>query len=66
MLVRNKKLFGTNWMKPMGHKMPYKGIINIDIYNYKIFMHQSLILKIILGYFIIEKGHRQCSKTSTC
>ena len=57
MLVRNKELFSTNWMKPMGHKRPCKRIIYIDIYNYEILMHQSLVPKIVLGHCIVEKGH---------
>ena len=67
MLVRNKELFSTNWMKPIGHKRPCKGIIYIDIYiyNYEILMHQSLVPKIVLGHFIVEKGHQQCLKTGT-
>ena len=57
MLVQNKKLFSTNWMKPMGHRRPCKRIIYIDIYNYEILMHQSLVPKIVLGHCTVEKGH---------
>ena len=58
MLVQNNELFRTNWMKLMGHKRPYKGIIYIDIYNYEILIHQNLIPKIVLGPCNIEKGYR--------